>query len=130
MLKYSGQLTDEQWQKLHSALLETMKKNYHQGSARLLIDAVLWVVLNHAAWRDLPKQYGPWRSTYMRFYRWNSQKIWHLLAQRFVDDQELSRLLDRIVERCDIFAIRKECRTSNETGNHLRSKISTQISPR
>ncbi|WP_194270652.1 transposase [Glaciimonas soli] len=101
MLKYKGQMTDEQWQKVDLMLSEVIEINYHQNGARLFMDAVVWVVVNHAAWRQMPKQYGAWRSIYIRFYRWSNQKIWHSLAQQFVNDQELGSLLGRIVERCD-----------------------------
>jgi len=108
--KFEQRLRDDQWEKVDSALHEIIEKNYHQNTTRMFIDAVLWVTVNNTVWTYLPEQYGVPKSKYMRFHRWTNEKIWHSLAQRLADDEELGRLLGRIVKRCDIYAKAKENR--------------------
>ena len=33
-----------------------------------MFDAILWILCSGACWRDLPRRYGPWQSTY-HWYR-------------------------------------------------------------
>ena len=37
---------------------------------RLFLEAVCWIIRTGAPWRDLPKEYGPWKTTYNRYNNW------------------------------------------------------------
>ncbi len=37
---------------------------------RTFLDAVLWKVRTGIPWRDLPDEFGPWKTIYSRFRRW------------------------------------------------------------
>ena len=127
--KFEQMLRDDQWQKIDPALQEIIKNNYHQNTTRMFIDAVLWVVVNNTAWTYLPAKYGKSKSKYIRFHRWTKGKIWHALAQRLADDEELGRLLGRIVERGDLFAKANENRHSRRAEKHFLSAIPSKKSP-
>ena len=42
---------------------------------RLFVEAVLWIVRTGAPWRDLPRCFGSWNSTFRRFRRWSRKGI-------------------------------------------------------
>lgn len=71
-------MTDEQW-----ALIEPNLPYSTAGQAgrpwsdhRRVINAVLWRTRAGAAWRDLPAQYGPWKTAYNRHRRWAADGTW------------------------------------------------------
>ncbi|MBX2813747.1 MAG: IS5 family transposase [Myxococcales bacterium] len=39
-------------------------------SHRKFLNAVLWKIRTGVPWRDLPEQYGSWKTIYSRFRRW------------------------------------------------------------
>ncbi|MFY9655037.1 MAG: transposase [Methylocystis sp.] len=70
-------LTDERWRLIASHL--PGKKGDPGRRARdnrLFVEAVLWVVRNHASWRSLPADFGKWYTTYTRFRRWQLDGRW------------------------------------------------------
>ncbi|MGH3952388.1 MAG: IS5 family transposase [Pseudonocardiaceae bacterium] len=77
-------MTDEQW-----ALIEPHLPPSTAGRAgrpwsdhRRVINAVLWRTRVGATWRDLPAEYGPWKTVYNRHRRWAADGTWEeLLAE-------------------------------------------------
>ena len=43
---------------------------------RELVDAMLWIFKTGAPWRDLPVEYGPWKTVYNNFLRWRDTGVW------------------------------------------------------
>jgi len=70
-------LTDEQWARLEP-LLPPQKPRTERPSKdhRTIVNAILWIDRTGAPWRDLPEEYGPWRSVATRFYRWVKADVW------------------------------------------------------
>ncbi|WP_211440699.1 transposase [Collimonas humicola] len=111
--KFEKTLRNDQWEKLEHTFPEIFKKNYRRHNVRLFIDAVLWVTGNNTAWNYLPEKYGSKTSIYSRFCRWSEEEIWHSLALKFGDDNELKALFGSVVERADLFIKAKEYRNLN-----------------
>jgi transposase len=111
--KFEKTLRNDQWEKLEHIFPEVFKKNYRRNNVRLFIDAVLWVTGNNTAWNYLPEKYGRKAGIYTRFCRWSELEIWHSLALKFDDDDELKALFGSVVERADLFIKAKEYRNLN-----------------
>jgi putative transposase len=45
------------------------------------MEGMLWILRTGAPWRDLPSEYGPWKSVYTRFSRWSQAGALALLFQ-------------------------------------------------
>ena len=70
-------LTDRQWDRI--ALLlpgKAADRGRTAADNRLFIEAILFVARTGVPWRDLPKVFGPWNSTYKRFARWCETGVW------------------------------------------------------
>ncbi|MEM4986261.1 transposase [Collimonas sp. H4R21] len=117
-IKYTGKLLDEQWEKVAHILSRASGLNLAQHDYRMFIEAVLWVILNKKAWVDMPDHFGSAKSIYTRFYRWNENAVWYLLARRSTGDQELHGMLTKINDRCDFLNRRRERRSQDRTATH------------
>ena len=66
MLRVS--ITDEIWEKIRPLL--PVPKGRHGRNDRQFLGAVSWVLRTGAPWRDLPEEFGPWKTVYNRYSRW------------------------------------------------------------
>jgi transposase len=65
-------LDERQWSKI-SAILKAVRGAGRPGSDdRNFIEAVLWWRRTGVPWRDLPSEFGPWKTVFNRFDRWPS----------------------------------------------------------
>lgn len=75
-------LTDEMWGKLAPLLPpERGGKGRPQKAHRPWIKAILWKHRTGAPWRDLPEEFGSWKSIYCRFNRWSNAGVWQSLLE-------------------------------------------------
>ncbi len=86
-------LRDDQWARIEQLLPGregdrgcTAKDN------RLFVEAVLWILRTGSPWRDLPREFGRWHSTYMRFARWRDTGVWERLTDALGRDADLEQL--------------------------------------
>ena len=68
------------------SLAPLFPENGHRGRQwrdhRSMLDAILWVLLNGASWRDLPEEeFGPWQTAYCRYARWRREDLWQRIAE-------------------------------------------------
>ncbi|EYF06010.1 IS298, transposase OrfA [Chondromyces apiculatus DSM 436] len=50
------------------------------------MEAVLWIDRTGAPWRDLPGEFGPWKTTYNRFNGWSKSGKWLRLLKAMQTD--------------------------------------------
>jgi transposase len=78
-------ITDEIWEKL--SLLLPKPKGRHGKDDRKFLESVCWIVRTGAPWRDLPQEFGPWKTVYNRYNRWAKKgyldKILEVLKKRW-----------------------------------------------
>ena len=76
-MAYRYQLTEEQWDKIKDGLPGIKGKWGGIGrDNRLFINAVIWKARTGAPWRDIPSDFGNWRTVHKRFARWSQKGIW------------------------------------------------------
>ena len=63
-------IDDALWKKLEALLPMRETGGRPPKDNRLFIEAVCWVIRTGAPWRDLPPEYGSWKTTYNRYNRW------------------------------------------------------------
>ena len=70
-------MTDDQWAKLEPLLLvRTPIRGGRWMDHRKVINGVLWRARSGSAWRDLPPDYGNWKTVYNRHRRWSGDGTW------------------------------------------------------
>jgi transposase len=83
MARTDPELTDDQWAALESLLPpQRPATGRPNNDHRQVVEAMVWLALIDAPWRELPAHYGSWKTVASRFYRWCQQGIFdRLLAE-------------------------------------------------
>ena len=77
-----GDLSDAEWERLRPLLPVSNGRCGRWRDHRQVIDGILHRVRTGVQWRDLPEQYGPWKTVYERHRAWSADGTWeHLLQQ-------------------------------------------------
>jgi transposase len=66
---------------------ETLRASWGRDD-RNFVEAVLWWRRTGAPWRDLPSDFGPWKTVFNRFDRWASKGIWQRLFETLRQDSD------------------------------------------
>ena len=94
-------LRDDQWKRIEPLLQGKSGDRGRSGANnRLFVEAVLWIARTGSPWRDLPIEFGPWNSVYVRFARWSDKKVWSKLFAVLREDADFEEVfLDSTVVR-------------------------------
>ena len=70
--QYTSDLRYEQWKRI-SPLIPVAKKGGRPRTTGMLpvLNAIFYRVRNGCQWRDLPRDFPPWRTVYDYFYQWS-----------------------------------------------------------
>ena len=100
-------LTDEQWERIRP-LLPSQKPRTGRPNKdhRTVVNAILWIDRTGAPWRDLPPEYGPWRSVATRFYRWVKAGVWDRVLGELQRQADAQGELDWKLHHVDGSAVR------------------------
>jgi transposase len=79
-------LDDRQWSKIADVIQGRRGRGRPAFDNRNFVEAVLWIHRTGAPWRDLPTEFGPWKTVYNRFDRWSKQGRWQSLFERLCGD--------------------------------------------
>jgi len=82
-----SELTDAGWARVQSLLPPPPALGRPRRDARSVLAGVLWVVRTHAAWRQLPTEFGPWRTLYGHYHLWCATGLWPRLLHALQDTQ-------------------------------------------
>ncbi len=74
-----GELKDTAWAQSQPLLPENGGRGKQWRDHRQVLNGILWKLRTGAPWRDLPERYGPWRTVYARFVRWQRDGTWDRL---------------------------------------------------
>lgn len=94
-------LRDEQWKRIEPLMQGKDGDRGRSGANnRLFIEAVLWLARTGSPWRDLPAEFGPWNSVYVRFARWSDKNVWQNIFQVLREDANFDEVyLDSTIVR-------------------------------
>lgn len=95
------ELTDHQWARLKPLLPpQRPRRGRPAHDHRTILNGILWRLNTGVPWRDLPERYGPWRTVYSRFRRWQHDGVWErvfaAVRETADDDGELDWALHHL----------------------------------
>ena len=88
------EISDGQWPRIEGFLpgragsVEVTAKDN-----RNFVNGVLWVLRSGPHWKDLPTEYGNWRSVHKRFTRWAKSGVWERIFQVMLEDADNSHVM-------------------------------------
>jgi transposase len=82
------QLDDRQWSKIEAILSARGGAGRPGLNNRQFVEAVLWWRRTGVPWRDLPSEFGPWKTVFNRFDRWSKAGKWTRLFQALQLDRD------------------------------------------
>ena len=94
-------LRDDQWARIEELVPGKVGDRGRTGvDNRLFVEAVLWIAKTGSPWRDLPTEFGPWNSVYVRFARWSDKQFWHKIFVVLREDADFEEVfLDSTIVR-------------------------------
>ena len=82
------QLSKEQWWKVEALLGSERGAGRPAYDDRKFVEAVLWWRRTGVPWRDLPSDFGPWKTVFNRFDRWAKTGKWQRLFLALQTDRD------------------------------------------
>ena len=92
------QLSDVQWRRIEAVLRVERGVGRRGNDDRNFIEAVLSWRRTGVPWRDLPAEFGPWKTVFNRFDRRAKRGKWNGLLQALQTDRD-GHSLDSTVNR-------------------------------
>ena len=87
-------LTDRQWRQIEQFLPPNGHRGKQWKDHRNVINGILWILRTGAPWRDLPKEFGPWKTIYERFRLWSRNGFWDVLLTALKARKNRERKID------------------------------------
>ena len=82
------QLDERQWGKIEAVLATERKAGRPPKDNRNFVEAVLWWRRTGVPWRDLPSEFGPWKTVFNRFDRGSKVGKWSRLFYALQSDRD------------------------------------------
>ncbi|WP_412759503.1 IS5 family transposase, partial [Nocardiopsis rhodophaea] len=83
------ELTDAEWEQIKPFLPATEpRRGGRWRDHRQVLNGILFGTRTGVPWRDLPERYGPWRTVYKRFRRWEADGTWHRIEAHLIGTQD------------------------------------------
>jgi putative transposase len=93
-------LDDRQWSKVEALLRGMRGAGRPAKDNRNFVEAVLWWRRTGVPWRDLPDEFGPWKTVFNRFVRWSKAGKWtRLFVALSADRDDEWHSLDSTINR-------------------------------
>src|SRR5210317_416696 len=90
-------LTDREFNAIRYLLpsQKTKRRGRPWSSHRTVINGVLWILRTGSPWRDLPAEFGPWKTVYNRFRRWVIEDLWDHIFRHLLHRLDALGNIDR-----------------------------------
>jgi transposase len=75
-------LTDEEWQRLAPMMPADARQGRRWSDHRMVVNGILFRTRTGCPWRDLPGEYGNWKTAYNRHRRWSLDGTWEKILGR------------------------------------------------
>ncbi|MFT0890841.1 IS5 family transposase [Pseudochelatococcus sp. G4_1912] len=92
---YPFYINDIAWSKLQD-LLPKVKRGRRRVNDRRVVSGIVYVLQSGVMWRQAPAIYGPHKTLYTRYQRWNAQGVWTRIFQALSekDAQDETLMID------------------------------------
>lgn len=83
-------MTDAEWARLEPLLPDRApRRGGRWADHRAVLNGVFWRTRSGSPWRDLPREYGNWKTVYNRHRRWSGDGTWAAILNELRRDADL-----------------------------------------
>jgi transposase len=75
-------LTDDQWEAIADLFPKPARTGRPPSDPRLMVDGIVWILRTGSPWRDLPEDFGPWKTVWDHFDKWNANGLLDAVLNR------------------------------------------------
>jgi transposase len=75
-------LADEDWALIADVFPSPAATGRPRCDPRRVLDGILWVLRTGSPWRDLPEEFGAWKTAWRMFDQWNSDGTFDTILRR------------------------------------------------
>ena len=68
-------LSDAQWNQISGFMPPTDGPGQPWKDHRTVVNGIVWILRTGSPWRDLPEEFGKWKTVYERFRRWTGEGL-------------------------------------------------------
>ena len=116
-------LTDDQWERLARHLPpEKPRTGRPSKPHRRVVEAMFWIDRTGAPWRDLPAEFGPWKTVATRFYRWRAAGVFDRALAALHQEADAAGDLDWLQHFVDSTIVRAHQHAAGAKGGTQRRK--------
>ena len=65
-------ITEDEWECIKEVFPEPAVTGRPPRDRRVIVDGILWILRTGSPWRDLPEEFGPWKTVWRLFDEWNA----------------------------------------------------------
>ena len=89
-----GQISDEFWEIVEPLLPSSAgRRGRPWADHRQVLEGICWRYRTGSPWRDVPEEFGPWKTVWKRHFRWSTDGTY----QRIMDAAHDAGLLEQAV---------------------------------
>jgi len=81
------ELTDEEWDCIADVFPPPANTGRPPSDPRRIFNGIRWIMRTGSPWRDLPKEFGRWKTVWDLFNKWNSNGTLDKILQRLRANQ-------------------------------------------
>jgi transposase len=75
-------LTDDQWDLIKDIFPEPAATGRPPVDRRKVVNGIFWILRTGSPWRDLPAEFGTWKTCWRLFDQWNADGTLDLIVSR------------------------------------------------
>ena len=87
-------IPDELWKRIEPIVCPPRheRRGRPAKDARLMLNGILWILYTGAPWRDLPEEFGSWKTVYKRFNAWSKSEIWQEVLRKLSNEADMEAI--------------------------------------
>jgi transposase len=75
-------LTDDEWDAISDLFPAPKPTGRPPVDRRMVVNGIFWILRTGSPWRDLPEEFGTWKTAWRLFDEWNASGIWDAIVKR------------------------------------------------
>lgn len=74
-------LTNDEWECIEDLFGEPATTGRPPVDRRKVVNGIFWILRTGSPWRDLPQEFGTWKTAWRLFDQWNADGTWDAILE-------------------------------------------------